>query len=418
VHKMREKGIKRVFFLTGGWVAMERMVRGELPEPEGMPSVYLPWVRFRERGYSVDVFYLNNFESEGTVTFRGCRIHRVKRPRFFEWRNRQRRFRLRFPFDGVLLYLAAARYAKYMGTPDVVYAMQPWPAFPAWAIGRKCGATIVKRVYGTWLTQDWFHATTLRQKLLCLPHFAAWIWPFDLMVISNDGTEGDRVARLLRIPDRKVMMCMNGVDKTWSADGKRSTWLRKELGYDSSHFVLMTLSRLTQWKRQDRVLRAMPAIISAVPNARLLLVGDGMMRQSLETLASELKLTHVVQFMGMVPHSRVREMQSVADVFLQTNDLSCLGNSLLEAVVCGRAIVTWNVGRTCDLIKHGINGILLPDAEPETLAEAVISLARCPAKLTALQQGARDYAERQLQSWDERLDMEIDRIERLRNNRS
>jgi glycosyltransferase involved in cell wall biosynthesis len=121
-----------------------------------------------------------------------------------------------------------------------------------------------------------------------------------------------------------------------------------------------------------------------------------------------------VRFAGAVLHSEVREMMAIADLFLQTNDVSCLGTTLLEALVCGRAIVTWDVGATRDVIADGQNGCLLPDAEPPSLARAVVALARDPARRERLAQGARRFALERLQSWDERLDMEIDLVEQIR----
>lgn len=136
---------KRAFFLTCDWTALERMMRGEVNEPEGMPSVYLPWVRYRERGYDVHVFYLSQFEDEGTIEFRGCRIHKVRRSRFFEWRNRQKRLRLRFPADNIFLYRAAKGVAASDGAPTVVYAMQPWLSYAAFVLGWKYGAKVRNR---------------------------------------------------------------------------------------------------------------------------------------------------------------------------------------------------------------------------------------------------------------------------------
>ena len=175
----------------------------------------------------------------------------------------------------------------------------------------------------------------------------------------------------------------------------------------------MCLSGLCDWKRQDRVIRALPFVLKEVPTARLVIVGDGPNRQELEGMVQELSLESRVQFTGMIEHNKVHDIIGIADVFLQTNDLSCLGNTLLEAMVCGRVIVTWDVGTTRDVIVDDENGCLMPDAEPETIARTVITLAKDPDKRKRLARGVRRFVEEHLQSWDERLDMEIDLIEDL-----
>jgi glycosyltransferase involved in cell wall biosynthesis len=239
-----------------------------------------------------------------------------------------------------------------------------------------------------------------------------------MLIVTNDGTNGDKIAELLRIRKSKFRMWLNGVDKEWLCNNERSEALKTDLGLTSDDFMLMCLSRLAGWKRQDRVISAMPLILKEIPTARLVIVGDGPKRQELEKMVRELNLETHVQFIGIIEHNKVRDMLGIADVFLQTNNLSCLGNTLLEAMVCGRAIVTWDVGTTRDVIVDGENGCLMKDAEPETIARTVIALAKEPQRRERLAQGARKFAEEHLQSWDERLNMEIDLIEQIRAGKS
>ncbi len=406
---------KRVFFLTGEWTALKRFVRGEVCEPEGMPSVYLPWLRYKDRGYGVHVFMIGSFEDSSTIDFMGCSIHLVARPRLFAWRNRQKRFRCRFPADCYFLYKAAVAVGKN-GPPDVVYSLQPWLSYTAWALGRKYRSVNVKRIYGTWLYHDWFLSNSLRKKLMCLPHFLAWKVPSDMTIISEDGTGGDRLTHRLRIDSGKYRMWLNGIDKDSSENNTESQALRRKIGLNEDDFVLLCLSRLARWKRQDRVIEAMPEILRHLPNARLVIAGDGPMRRELESLADSLGLSSYVHFTGIISHAQVRTMLSIADIFLQTNDLSCLGNTLLEALACGKTIVTWDVGGTKNVMTDGVNGRMLADAEPSSVAGAVIELASDPKKRASLAQGAREFAQEHLSSWDQRLDKEIDLIESLKVN--
>ena len=257
----------------------------------------------------------------------------------------------------------------------------------------------------------------MRYKINMVSDFLRWLWPADMLIVTNDGTQGDKVAKLLRISESKFRMWLNRVDKERLPNGKSSLALRACLGLSKEHFVLMCLSRLDGWKRQDRVIRAMPLILKEIPTARLVIVGDGPKRQELKEMVRELDLQAHTQFTGMIEHNRVCDMLGIADVFLQTNDLSCLGNTLLEAMVCGRVIVTLDVGTTRDVVIDGENGCLMRDAEPETIARTVIALAKAPERRKRLAGGAKRFAEEHLQSWDERLNMEIDLIEQVRARR-
>ncbi len=398
---------KSIFFLTGEWTALKRFVRGEVDEPEGMPSVYKPWQRFRERGYDVHVFMIGQFEHDKTIHFKGCNIHLVSRSKFFQWRNKKKKLRGRFPADQFFLYRAAKQIGD-LAPPSIVCAYQPWHSFDAYALCKRYGSVHIKRIFGTWLYKNWFRNDTLKEKLSCLPHFLAWRWPFDLMIISNDGTEGDKVANFLGITNNKFKMLINGVDKNWDPKLSDVHRIKKEYGIKEDRFILLCLSRLSKWKRQDRVIQAMPAILEKIPEAQLILAGDGPMREQLQNMAKELGVLEHVKFLGMVLHSKVREIMNTADIFLQTNDLSCLGNTLLEALVCGRTIITWDIGATRDVIVDDSNAVFLPDVEPNRLANTVISLYKDPARRKRLAHGARKFAEEHLQTWDERIDEEID----------
>jgi glycosyltransferase involved in cell wall biosynthesis len=309
-----------------------------------------------------------------------------------------------------MLYNAAKRIGDQT-PPRVIYSYQPWLSFAAHALSKRYAGVSVKRIFGTWLYKKWYNYSNIWEKIGCLPHFFVWIWPFDLMVLSNDGTEGGKIAELLRIHKSRYIMLINGVEKDWVNTASNSELARKEYGLLPDDFVLLCLSRLSVWKRQDRVIRSMPEILKSIPNAVLVLAGDGPKHKELEKLAESLGVGHRVRFLGMVLHSKVKDVMGIADVFLQTNDLSCLGNTLLEALCCGRTIVTWDVGGTRDIITDDVNGILLPDAEPTSLAEAVIRLFRDKDGRQRLAQNAKAFAQEKLMSWNERIDLEINLIE-------
>lgn len=383
--------------------------------PEGMPSVYLPWSRYKERGHDVDVFMVGDFEKTDCLYFEGCHIHLIPRPKLFQrrsWRWYSPLAELRLLIDSIIIYLRVVSVSRYRLSPDVIYVYRPPLTIVGWALAKRYRATFIKRFFGTWTYQNWHHRR-LKNKIGCLPIFIRWLWPCDLLIITNDGTNGDKIAELLRIRKSKFRMWLNGVDKERLPNKENSVALRSSLGLSEDKFVLLCLSRLDGWKRQDRVIRAMPLILKGIPSARLVIVGDGPKRQELEEMVKELGLEAHVQFIGMIEHNKVPDMIGIADLFLQTNDLSCLGNTLLEAIACGRPIVTWDVGTTRDILIDNQNGCLMPDAKPETIAQMVVGLAKDPERRNRLAKGARLFAKEHLQSWDERLDMEIGLIKQI-----
>jgi glycosyltransferase involved in cell wall biosynthesis len=397
----------RVFFLSQEWVALNRFVKGEVNFPEGMPSVYIPWLRYKEQGHDVHVFIIGDFKKINILNFQGCQIHIVPRIKYFQ--NRTCRFpifTIKQFFDSLSLCKAVTSIARNK-PPHVIYSYQEQTTYVGWLLAKYFRAVFIKRFFGTWAYKNWYQQKNIKSKIYAVTDFIKWLWPSDLLIVTNDGTYGDKIAKLLGIGEEKFRFWLNGVSKDWKPDIETSVKLRKSLGFSEEHLVLMCLSRLADWKRQDRVIRAMPMILKDVPHARLVLAGDGPQRKYLEELVKELELCKYVLFTGMIEHNKVHDMMGVADIFLQTNDISCLGNTLLEAIICGRTVVTWDVGATGDIVIDGQNGRLMPNAEPATIANTVIELAKDPVLMHRLASGARKFAVDHLQSWDERMEMEI-----------
>jgi glycosyltransferase involved in cell wall biosynthesis len=407
---------KRVFFLIGECSGFRHLVREEVAVPEGAPSMYLPWLGYKRRGYEVDVFYVGRFKHERCVPFEGCVIHTVPR----SWLGRllgkmpekNLQMYLRRAFENMSLYQSAARAAQTC-PPSVVYALRPPYVHAARRLATRYGACFINRVFGTLLYPELAGHPRERTFAEHLTEKKAWLCPADMTIITNDGTNGDKVAELLGLPREQYRVWFNGIDKTWTGTSQACAAYRSKIGLSAGDFVLLCLSRLAWWKRQDRVIRAMELIVKEAPNARLVLAGEGGARPSLEKMVADLHLTGCVRFLGAVPYNDVQTIMGMANVFLQMNDYSNLGSTLLEAMVCGRTIVTWDVGGTSQVIADNETGRLLPDPEPETIAQAVLELIEDREKARRLGQNARRFVEEKLPTWDERVNMEIDLVEDL-----
>lgn len=245
--------------------------------------------------------------------------------------------------------------------------------------------------------------------------------PADLYVMTDDGTRGDEVlARLNPGSAGRVRFWRNGLDLDLLAPTSDETRReqRRALGLPGDAFVLLTASRLAAWKRVDRALAALPAIVRAVPNALLVVVGDGEERANLEHQADALGVRDAVRFVGAVPQEEVAGYMQAGDIFLALADLSNVGNPLLEGMCCGLPIITVDAGDTGDLIRDGETGRLLPSGDAAGVADAVVTLARDAAARRTLGAGARRYAEEHFWSWEARLHAELDDVERLVGTRT
>jgi glycosyltransferase involved in cell wall biosynthesis len=162
-------------------------------------------------------------------------------------------------------------------------------------------------------------------------------------------------------------------------------------GVPAHHGPTVTvLSAQRAFKGIEVLVRAWPAIRAAVPDARLLLVGDGAERPALERRVAELDLTDSVVFAG-VRNDVVAVLQAADLVVLPSLEGENLPTVLMEAGACGRPVVSTNVGGIPDIVRHGTTGLLVPPADPAALAAAVNRLLRSPDERARMGRAARSH---------------------------
>jgi glycosyltransferase involved in cell wall biosynthesis len=105
-------------------------------------------------------------------------------------------------------------------------------------------------------------------------------------------------------------------------------------------------------------------------------------------------------------------------VFLSTNELSNVGNPLLEAMLGGRCIVTLDEGDTRKLIRDGETGVLLRTGDPMAIASALAALHGDPDQRRRLADGALGLARSEFWSWEQRLDAEVEAVSALARTRA
>jgi phosphatidylinositol alpha-1,6-mannosyltransferase len=160
---------------------------------------------------------------------------------------------------------------------------------------------------------------------------------------------------------------------------------RLRLGFGKER-ILLTVCRLVPNKGVANVLRAMPLILKKHPDCRFIVVGDGMQRPALESLAAQLGIRGNVSFMGFVTEETRDFVYQAADLFVMTSEgghgheIEGFGITFLEANANGLAVVGSRVGGIPDAVDDGLNGLLVEQRNPVQLAVAVDSLLNDPQR--------------------------------------
>jgi glycosyltransferase involved in cell wall biosynthesis len=153
--------------------------------------------------------------------------------------------------------------------------------------------------------------------------------------------------------------------------------------------TLIFVGRLHSQKRLDVLLSAFQKAAVARPHLRwrLLLVGDGPLRATLEKLAQELDGRGEIRFCGQV--SDVFSQLAQADLFVLPSHVEGMSNALLEAMAHGLPCIASRIGGNSDVIIDGQNGRLVDCTEPDQLTQAIVELVDDNCQRKQLGQAAR-----------------------------
>lgn len=396
----------------------------------GAPSLYKTLEGYSRRGHEVHFVsstiganHHHGAPSQQPPTINGVHFHlfelpsigesRIPIPRIARKLDQKMRFATVFP-------MLAARRAEALfrqGSFDLLYGYEVHGVLAQRKLRKRHNLPSVSRFQGTVMYP---YLNRPHSRLRKYEEISALSTPADLYVMTDDGTQGDEVLQRLNPGSAgKVCFWRNGLDlgNVRPPEEGEAVEARNALGLAPGEFVLVTATRLARWKRVDRAVDAVALLRSEGIAARMLIVGDGEERINLEQQVSELGLQDLITFVGAVPQSEVHKYLWAGDVFMSVNELSNVGNPLLEAMVAGRCVLTLDEGDTRDLIRDGETGVLLHSGEPQVIADALAGLSRDPDRRRRLGISARRLAERSFWSWEQRMDAEIDAVEELIGNR-
>ncbi|MCI0333230.1 MAG: glycosyltransferase [Planctomycetes bacterium] len=188
-------------------------------------------------------------------------------------------------------------------------------------------------------------------------------------------------------PAERVSVIPNGVDTETFAPSRDLTAIRRELGIDERAPVVGIVAALRPEKNHELFLEMARRVVRQLPEARFLVVGDGLRRDALEQRAREMNLTSNVSFLGS--RGDVPRLLAAMDVFALTSHVEANPISILEAMSVGRPVVATNVGSIHEAVIEGETGHLVPPGDASQLAERVLSLLNDRPRRTAMGAAAR-----------------------------
>lgn len=201
------------------------------------------------------------------------------------------------------------------------------------------------------------------------------------------------------ITRQKARAVGGGVDtKRLAVDGARRERARAAFGLAPGDLAIVTAGRLHRMKGFIDLVNAVPRIVGQVPNARIILAGDGEERETLEKRIQELNVGHAIKLIGFV--REMPELLAAADLFvlpsvsLEDTPREGTPMAIVEALASGLAVVTTRVSGNAEIIRDGFNGRVVPPQDPVRLADAIVEVLRSPARKEMGENGRRLVLER------------------------
>jgi glycosyltransferase involved in cell wall biosynthesis len=204
---------------------------------------------------------------------------------------------------------------------------------------------------------------------------------------------GPSVAKVLRVQGVRspIAIVPTGVTSPGAAEEAMRTRRGQALGLKDGIPLCLSVGRLAREKNQAFLLTAFAAILTRLPAARLLLVGEGDDRPRLERMTRDLGIGGSVRFVGAVPHERVGDYYLAADLFLFPSTSETQGIVVLEAMAAGLPVVAVASDAAADLLGDTEAGVLTPE-DLSGFARAVADLWGQPERRMAMAAAGRRIA--------------------------
>jgi len=195
-----------------------------------------------------------------------------------------------------------------------------------------------------------------------------------------------------KMPPDRVVTIVNGIDICkYAAARMGRDELRAEMGLPPGEKVMGIVARLSPEKDHDNLLQAFAQVWRADGNITLLIVGDGKLRDHLESLARQLGVSDKTRFLGS--RSDVARLLGVFDVFVLSSITEGTSLTILEAMAAGLPVVATDVGGNSALVADGETGFLVSPRNPDALAWAILKVLSDPGLAQAMGEAGQRRAE-------------------------
>lgn len=283
------------------------------------------------------------------------------------------------------------RYVKYFWSllkmsfsADVIYAQGPvssgWPAL--W-VKKILGKKLVVKVVGDYAWEQARNAKIFSGSLedfqkLRFSGKTSWLKRIEKKVCQKADAVIVPSCYLKNIVagwgvvGEKIKVVYNSFTKINLMIGKNQAKEKIKLNGD----LILSIGRLVGWKGFPALIEIMPRLLSVNPNFKLIIIGEGPEKETLEKKISSLKLQDKIFLTGKINYPEIILYLKAVDLFVLNSGYEGLSHTILEAMAAGVPIIASKIGGNLELIKHNYNGWLVDYNDKEALFNSILNLWR------------------------------------------
>lgn len=235
-------------------------------------------------------------------------------------------------------------------------------------------------------------------KYLNPENIGKWLHKFDLylesvslnkanLICCVSNYQKKTVLQIFKIPQDKITVVYNGVDTKRFFPGKAKTKYRLFYG-----------GGLIWHKGADNLFEALALAVKKHSDILLDIIGLGDW-EVYRKKAQNLGILENICYHGYVSYKDVEKYYQKASIFISPTKHEGFSLMIPEAMACGLPIVATNVSSIPEIIRHGINGFLIPFNDPDALAKAILVLLDNPEKIQSMGIAARQTVEQDF-TWE------------------
>jgi len=185
----------------------------------------------------------------------------------------------------------------------------------------------------------------------------------------------------------RIRTLHNGIDcEQYESKGTKNR-VEKSLGISSTDIVVGCVGRLAAIKDHETLMRSFKLVHGDFPKTKLVIVGEGENRKSLEALRQTLRLESHIVLTG--ERNDIKTLLSRMDVFVLSSLNEGISITLLEAMSSGLPVVATSVGGNTEVLENGLCGILVPPRDPEKMAQGILTIISDQGKARSLGKAAK-----------------------------